>query len=162
MPCASPELQSFTPLFAVATCVAHHALLINQASHYSLKCISNAPFLQAEQQKAAADAAAAAGAKDDDESPYYSVDPTPALPAATPMEELQVFCLTISFSLFYMNFVTMYCVVLQSPVLPGRLVMPLRALALLAGCMQRFDAERSFYRPRCRCRPLCWMRRCAA
>jgi deoxyhypusine monooxygenase len=34
-------------------------------------------------------AAAAAAAGPADESPYYSVDPTPALPASTPLEELR-------------------------------------------------------------------------
>lgn len=43
---------------------------------------------QAAEAAAAADAAAAAGAGEE-ESPYYSVDPTPALPSSTPTEELR-------------------------------------------------------------------------
>jgi deoxyhypusine monooxygenase len=37
----------------------------------------------------AATAAAAAAAGKEEESPYYSVDPTPALPSSTPVEELR-------------------------------------------------------------------------
>lgn len=37
----------------------------------------------------AAAAAAAVGAAGDDESPYFSVDPTPALPSSTPIEQLR-------------------------------------------------------------------------
>jgi deoxyhypusine monooxygenase len=47
-------------------------------------------YLQQKQaaEAAAADTALAAGAGEE-ESPYYSVDPTPALPSSTPIEELR-------------------------------------------------------------------------
>ncbi len=43
--------------------------------------------LQYLEQKQAA--AAAAAAQEEEQSPYYSVDPTPALPASTPTEQLR-------------------------------------------------------------------------
>lgn len=38
-------------------------------------------------------AAAAAATVEDEESPYYSVDPTPALPSSTPVEQLRTILL---------------------------------------------------------------------
>jgi deoxyhypusine monooxygenase len=42
---------------------------------------------------AAAAAAAAAGGEAEEQSPYYSVDPTPALPSSTPTEQLRALLL---------------------------------------------------------------------